>query len=411
METLHPRCAGIDVHQKTAVVCVRVLDESGRLRQQVRTFGTMTSQLQALANWLAENGVTHVGMESTGVYWKPIFNLLEDRFTVVLANAQHLRRVPGRKTDVKDCAWIAQLMQAGLVPSSFIPPRWQRELRDLTRQRTQLVREQAKAAQRIHKVLEDANLKLGAVASDVLGASGRAILQQLIAGERDAGRLADLAQGRLRQKLPELREALSGRLTEHHRFLLQAHVEHLTYLEGAIGRLSARIEEVLRPFAETVERLDTIPGVDRRTAETVLAEAGPDMSRFPEALNLTAWAGVCPGNDESAGKRRSGRARKGNVWLRPALVQAAWGASRTKTYLGAQFRRLRGRRGEKRAALAVAHSLLGIVYHLLKRGTVYQDLGGDYFDRLAPERLARQLVKRLERLGHKVTLEPMVPAA
>lgn len=410
MEPLHLRCAGIDVHKKTAVVCVRVLDEQGRPRQQVRTFGTMTSQLQALADWLAENGVTHVGMESTGVYWKPIFNLLEGRFTVVLANAQHLRRVPGRKTDVKDCEWIAQLLQAGLLPSSFVPPTWQRELRDLTRQRTQLVREQAKASQRIQKVLEDANIKLGAVASDVLGASGRAMLRQLIAGERNADRLAELAQGRLRQKLPELREALTGRVTEHHRFLLQTHLDHLTQLEGLIERLSARIQEVLRPFAEISARLDSIPGVDRRTAEVVLAEAGPDMSRFATAQNLTAWAGVCPGNHESAGKRRSGRVRQGNVWLRAALVQAAWGASRTKTYLGSLFRRLRGRRGEKRAALAVAHSILVSVYSMLKRGTRYQDLGIDYLDRLHTERLTRQLVKRLERLGHKVTLEQL-PAA
>jgi transposase len=411
METLYSRCAGIDVHKSNVVVCARCGDGPGKPREEVRTFLTMTQNLLALADWLAALGVTHVAMESTGVYWKPVFHLLEGRFTVILVNAQHIKQVPGRKTDVKDCQWIAQLLQHGLLKASFVPPEPIRELRDLTRQRTQLIGERASAANRIQKVLEDANIKLAGVATDVLGVSGRDMLEALIAGESDPEKLADLARKRLREKIPQLRLALQGRVTAHHRFLLRLHLDHVTQLEELIGRLGTRIEEALAPFAEVVQRLQTIPGISQRTAETVVAEVGPEAAPFPTADHLASWAGMCPGNDESAGKRRSGRSTKGNRWLKRILVQAAWAASRAKgTYLQAHYRRLAKRRGRKKALVAVGHTLLVIIYHMLKRGTTYTELGADFLDGLEPERLTRQLVHRLEKLGHKVTLEP-APAA
>jgi transposase len=411
MDTLYPRCAGLDVHKSNVVVCVRCCDRPGKVFEEVRTFSTMTRDLLALSDWLAGHGVTHVAMESTGVYWKPIFNILGDRFEVILVNAEHIKQVPGRKTDVKDCQWIAQLLQHGLLKASFVPPLPIRELRDLTRQRTQLIQERTAAANRIQKVLEDANVKLAGVATDVLGASGRDMLGALIAGETDPEKLADLARKRLREKIPALRRALQGRVTEHHRFLLRMHLDHVTHLEELIGRLGARIEEALAPFAGAAERLQTIPGISQRVAETVLAEVGTKMEQFPSADHLASWAGMCPGNNESAGKRRSGRITKGNRWLKRILVQAAWAASHTKgTYLAAQYRRLAKRRGYKRALVAVGHTLLGIIYQVLKRGTTYAELGADFLDRLEPARLTRQLVKRLEALGHKVTLEPC-PAA
>ena len=411
MDTLFPRCAGIDVHKATVVVCVRCADRPGKASEEVRTFATMTRELLALSDWLAEHGVTHVAMESTGVYWKPVFNILEGRFAVLLVNAEHIKQVPGRKTDVKDCQWIAQLLQHGLLKASFVPPEPVRELRDLTRQRTQLVAEKASAANRIQKVLEDANIKLASVATDVLGTSGRAMLEALIAGVTDPEQLADLARMRLRAKIPELRLALQGRVTEHHRFLLRMHLDHIGHLEELIGRLSGRIEEVMAPFAEAATRLATIPGVSQRVAETVVAEIGPCMEQFPTAGHLASWAGMSPGNNESAGKRRSGHTTHGNRWLRQMLVQAAWAASRTKgTYLAAQYRRLARRRGTKRALVAVGHTLLVMIYQVLKKGVVYAELGAAFLERLEPERLTRQLVKRLEALGHKVTLEPR-PAA
>jgi transposase len=411
MDTLYARCAGLDVHKGNVVACLRCCDRPGKACEEVRTFLAMTRDLLALSDWLAEHGVTHVAMESTGVYWKPVFNLLEGRFTVILVNAEHIKQVPGRKTDVKDCQWIAQLLQHGLLKASFVPPEPIRQLRDLTRQRTQLIGERSAAASRIQKVLEDANIKLAGVATDVLGASGRDMLEALIAGETDPAKLADLARRRLRAKLPALRQALRGRVTEHHRFLLRLHLDHIAQLDELIGRLGGRIEEALAPFAPALERLQTIPGVSQRAAETVVAEIGNDMGRFPTSGQLAAWAGMCPGNNESAGKRRSGRSRQGNRWLKRILVQAAWAASRTKgTYLAAQYRRLARRRGRKKALVAVGHTLLVIIYHVLKRGTTYAELGADFLERLEPERLTRQLVKRLEALGHKVTLEPC-PAA
>jgi transposase len=411
VDTLYPRCAGIDVHKNNVVVCVRCCDRPGKVAEEIRTFSTMTADLLALSDWLAERGVTHAAMESTGVYWKPVFNVLEGRVEVILVNAEHIKQVPGRKTDVKDCQWIAQLLQHGLLKASFVPPQPIRELRDLTRQRTQLIQERTAAVNRIQKVLEDANVKLAGVATDVMGVSGRDMLEALIAGESDPAKLAELARKRLREKIPALRLALQGRVTEHHRFLLRMHLDHVTHLEELIGRLGGRIEEALAPFAEAEERLQTIPGVSQRVAETVLAEVGPRMEQFPSADHLASWAGMCPGNNESAGKRRSGRTTKGNRWLKRILVQAAWAASHTKgTYLAAQYRRLAKRRGVKRALVAVGHTLLVIIYHVLKRGTTYAELGAEFLERLEPARLTRQLVKRLEALGHKVTLEPR-PAA
>jgi transposase len=412
MDTLYPCCAGLDVHKATVVACARTATAGGRVRREVRTFGTMTADLLALADWLAGAGVTHVAMESTGVHWKPVFHLLEGRFAVLLVNAQHIKQVPGRKTDAKDCEWIAQLLQYGLLRASFVPPSPIRELRDLTRQRVQLVRERAAVVNRIQKVLEDANVKLASVASDVLGESGRAMLRRLIDGETDAAKLAGLAKGRLRAKEPALREALTGRVTEHHRSLLRLHLDHLQYLEALIARLGERIEAAVAPFAGAAGRLATIPGVSERTAEVLVAEVGVDMDQFPTSRHLASWAGVCPGNDESAGKRRTGRTTRGSRWLRTALVQAAWAASRAKgTYPQSQFKRVSARRGAKRAAMAVGHTLLVIAYHVLKRGASYAELGADYLDRLEPERLTRQLVRRLERLGHKVTLETTEGAA
>lgn len=413
MDLLYPCCAGLDVHKDTVVACVRRLDAKGKVRQQTRTFGTMTGQLLGLADWLAEQGVTHLAMESTGVYWKPIWNLLEGQFEILLVNAQHVKQVPGRKTDVKDAEWIAQLLQHGLLRGSFVPATAQRELRELTRQRRQLIQAKAAVANRIQKVLEDCNIKLGSVASDVLGASGRDMLRALIAGQEDPEVLAELARRRLRAKIPELRLALRGRVTDHHRFLLRLLLEEVEQHESWIARLGERIvTEMPAPFVEAVQRLATIPGIDERAAENILAEIGTDMDQFPTAGHLASWAGMCSGNRQSAGKRQSGKTTKGNRWLRTTLVQVAWAASHTKnTYLAAQYRRLAGRRGKKRALVALGHTILVITYHVLKDQTTYRELGPDYFDRLDTERLTRTLVRRLERLGHKVTLQPEQPAA
>ncbi len=411
MEDIYPCCAGLDVHKESVEACVRRMEPTGRLHQQTRHWGTMTRDLIAMADWMAAQGVTHVAMESTGVYWKPIYNILECRFTVLLVNARHLKQVPGRKSDIRDCQWIAQLLQHGLLKSSFIPPRGQRELRDLTRHRTQLVEEKTRTVNRIQKVLEDANIKLASVATEILGVSGRAMLEALIEGEEDPVKLADMAQRQLRGKIPELEQALEGHLTEHHRFMLRLLWKQLAQQEELISELEAKIQDVTRPFAGEIERLDAVPGVDRRVAEVVLAEVGADMSPFPTHQQVACWAGMCPGNEESAGKRRRRRITPGNRWLKRTLVQAAWAASHSKkTYLASQYRRLAGRRGKKRALVAVGHSMLVIFYHMLKNATTYAELGGDFFDRLEPVRLTRYYVKRLEALGHKVTIESPVAA-
>ena len=412
MDTLFDRVAGLDVHLKRIQCAVRLSQPSGKPTRQVRSFGTMTRDLRALADSLQTLGVTHVAMEATGVLWKPVWNVLEGRFTLLLVNPRHLKKVPGRKTDVTDAEWIAQLLQCGLLKGSFVPARPLRELRDLTRHRAQLVGEHTRVANRIHKLLEDANIKLGAVASDVLGKSGRKMLRALLNGEQDAAKLADLAERRLRAKIPELKLALEGHCTEHHRFVLGRLLSHLSYLEGQREALSTRIahrlDELLPEAAR--RRLDDVPGVNRTTIENVIAEIGVDMAVFPDAHHLASWCGLCPGNEESGGKRLRSRTRKGNRWLRRALSEAGWAASRVKkSYLAAQFRRLAAKRGKKRALLAVGHSLLVIIYHVLKRGVEYRDLGPDYFDRLEPERLRRYLVKRLQGLGYDVTLSPTNP--
>ena len=414
MDSVFDKVAGLDVHQKFITVGVRCRLDTGKLFAEVRTFQTMTRDLLALADYLEALGVTHVALESTGVLWKPVWNILEGRFQLILVNPRHIKQVPGRKSDVSDAEWIAQLLQCGLQRGSFVPPRELRELRDLTRFRAQLSSEQTRLGNRIHKVLEDANIKLGAVASDILGKSGRALLRALIRGEDDPAKLADLSEGRLRSKIPELRLALEGHFTEHHRLLVEHLLGHLDELEAHAAELSERIAEQLRPLLsdERLNRLDAIVGVNRTTIENVVAEIGVDMSVFPDEHHLSSWAGICPGTEASAGKRLRSRTRKANRWLRRALTEAAWAASRTKSsYLGAQYRRLAPRRGKKRALLAVGHSILVIFYHMLKYGVDYQDLGVDYFDRLDPDRLRRYLVKRLQQLGYQVNLTPQDEAA
>ncbi len=407
MDIVIARCAGLDVHKQTVQVCVRVLGPDGRLTEEIRAFKTSTGELRELRAWLASLGVTHVAMESTGVFWRPVWNILEGGFELLLVNARHVKNVPGRKTDVKDCQWIAKLLQHGLLRGSFVPSAQQRDWRELTRQRTQLTAQGAQVANRIQKVLEQGNIKLSSVASDVLGVSGRAMIQALIAGISDPATLAGLARGRLKAKMAALREALEGQLRDEHRFLLGLLMEQLAQIEALIEQVQARIDRAMAEFSELIELLDTIPGVDRVVAQCILAEVGVDMGRFPSGEHLASWAGMCPGNDESAGKRRSGRTRPGDRWLRRALVQAGWAASHTKsTYLAAQYHRLAGRRGKKRALIAVGHSILVGVYHMLKKREPWRELGGNWFDQLRPERLTRTLVRRLQRLGYDVTLKP-----
>jgi len=411
VEVLYPRCAAIDVHKRTAVAAVGWTDEQGRRHRQVRTFSTMTADLERLRAWFAEHGVTHVALESTGVYWKPLFNLLEEQCVVILANAAHVKAVPGRKTDVRDSEWLLDLLQHGLIRGSFIPPAPIRELRDLTRYRTSLVEERVRQANRVQKVLEDANIKLAAVVSDVLGVSGRLMLRALADGESEPGALAALAKGTLQKKRAALVEALTGRVRAHHRLLLRELLAHIDYLDGAIGRVSAEIAERLRPFAADLDLLHSIAGVKGRSAEVILAELGADMGVWPDARHLCSWAALCPGNNQSGGRQRSGRTRHGNRWLKGALLQAAWAAIRVKDgYLGAQFRRLAKRRGEKRAIIAVAHSLLTIIYHVLKNATPYQDLGAAHFERLDAGKQAHYHLRRLAELGYEVPAEPR-PAA
>ncbi len=405
MQVLYPRCAGLDVHKDIVVARIRCVSEP--LHDEVRSFGTTTSELLELNDWLAEHAVTHVAMEATGVYWKPIWHLLEEHFELVLANAQHIKNVPGRKTDVNDATWIADLLAHGLIRSSFVPPAPIQELRDLTRTRKQLVREVSQHSLRIQKTLEDANLKLGSVLSDVLGKSGRAILAALVAGETDPEKLADLAQGNARKKRVELVEALRGRIRAHHRELLRIHLNLIEALYQALADVDARVGKTLAPIQHSARLLTTLPGVSDLTAQVMVAEIGVEMARFPTASHLISWAGLCPRNEESAGKRRSTRVRKGAPWLKTALVTAAWAAVRvTGSYLQAQFLRLKARRGAKKAILAVAASMLTAAYHMLKNGVEYQDLGADHFTRRDRSKAIQRLVRRLNDLGCDVQLTP-----
>ena len=412
MEILYARCCGLDVHAKTVVACLCIEGE-----KQIRTFSTMTADLLQLADWLLAAGCTHIAIESTGVYWRPVFNLLEDHFPVLLVNAHHIKAVPGRKTDVRDCEWICDLLRHGLLKASFIPPRHIREWRELTRHRQILVRDRAAVANRIQKLLESANIKLGQVATHVLGLSGKLRLQALADGEADAEQLAQLAKGKLKAKAAQLKQALTGHLTSTQRFLLQELLCQYDQLDEAMARTTTEIQRQLQEspdpcLPQAVDLLQTLPGVGARVAETLVSEIGPDMTHFPTAGHLASWAGMCPGNHESAGKQLSGHTRKGNVYVRGALTQAAWAATRTKrTYLAAQFRRLTTRLGKRRALVAVGHSILVIAWHVLSNRASYQELGSDYFDRCDAQAYRLKLIRKLEALGLKVTVESTTSAA
>jgi transposase len=406
METIVARAAGLDVHKAQVTACVRVPGQGGERAQQVAEFQTTVRGLLSLRDWLHAHAVTQVAMEATGVYWKPVWAILEDEFDCLLVNARHVKQVPGRKTDVSDAAWLCQLLEAGLLARSFVPPKPIRALRNLTRYRKAQIGERQREANRLHKILEDTGIKLDCVATDILGVSGRAMLDALVSGTTDPELLSELARGRLRAKIPALKEALVGRFDAQHALIVSAILAHLDFLDEQIQLLSEGIAEQLVPFAGAVELLCSIPGVQRRTAESVIAEIGTDMSRFPSDRHLASWAGQCPGNDRSAGKRRSGKTRHGSKWLDTALTEAALAATRSNdVYLAAQYQRLRPRRGHGRALGAVKHSILSACWHMLTTGELYRDLGGDYFSRRDPEKATRRLVAQLERLGHRVTLE------
>jgi transposase len=411
MEVINKRCCGLDVHKESVVACL-MIREGGKVHKEVRTFLTMTVDLVVLHDWLKAHQVTHVAMESTGIYWRPVFNLLEGDFTVLLVNAAHIKTVPGRKTDVKDCEWIADLLSHGLLRGSFIPPEPIRDLRDLTRYRKSLTDERVREVNRLQKFLEAANIKLSSVANDVMGASGRAMLEALTAGSTDPQVLSELAKGRLRKKLPELRKALEGRFRPHHRFMVGEILTHIDFLDEAIERISQEVSCRIVPFSKTVEVMDLVPGINQRVAEGILSEIGVEMNCFPTDGHAASWAGLCPGNNESAGKRKSGKTRKGDRWLRRYLIEAAWAASRKKgSYLSALYHRLVVRRGKKKAIVAVAHRLLVIIYHMLKDQGSYRELGPDHFNKVNAAHVQRHHVRRLESLGFKVILEPVAKAA
>ena len=404
MNVLYPRCAGLDVHKATIMACARIA-AGGPVQSETREFPTTTPGLLALSDWLTAHAVTHVAMEATGVYWKPAWHVLDEAFELVLANAAHIRNVPGRKSDVTDAAWIADLLAHGLIRGSFVPPAAVQALRNLTRTRKQLVRELAQHTQRIEKTLEDGNIKLGAVISNVIGVSGRAILEAIIAGETDPAALAARGDGRLHCSREALIDALRGRVTAHHRFLLRQHLQLVDSLQASIAAFEAEIGAALEPFRQAAEHLRTIPGVSTIAAHVIVAEVGIDMTRFPTVRHLISWAGLCPRLDESAGKARSRRVRKGAPWLKTVLVQCAWAATRTKgTYLQAQYHRLKSRRGAKKAVVAVAASILTAAYHILRDGVPYRDLGGDYFTRRDKAKVAQRLARRLKDLGYDVEL-------
>jgi transposase len=412
METIVERPAALDVHKAQVTACVRVPDECGRREQHVAEFATTVRGLLALRDWLAGHGVTQVVMEATGVYWKAPWAILEDEFECLLVNARHVKQVPGRKTDVSDAAWLCQLAEAGLLKGSFVPPKPIRQLRNLTRYRKTQIQERAREVNRLHKALEDAGIKLDCVATDILGKSGRDMLDALVAGETDPDVLADLARRQMRKKIPALREALQGHVDAHHRMWIGAILRHIDFLDEQIEQLTGMIAEQIRPYAPAVELLCTIPGIQHRGAECIIGEIGTDTTAFATARHLASWAGQCPGNDKSAGKRRSGRTRNGSKWLDFALEEAAMAAIRVhEGYIAAQYRRLKPRRGHKRALGAIKHTMICAIWHMLCTGETYRDLGGDYFTNRNPERQTRRLVKQLERLGHHVTLTQEAAAA
>jgi len=408
VEIVHPRCCGLDVHKKTVVACALISQQDGLIERHVRTFKTMTGDLLALADWLSSLGVTHVALESTGVYWRPVFNVLEDESrTLLLVNPQHMRAVPGKKTDVRDSEWLADLLRHGLLQASFIPPAPIRAIRELTRYRKTLVQERTDEINRLQETLEGANIKLASVASDVLGTSSRAMLTALLDGERDPDVMADLAKGRLRNKLPELRQALASRIQPHHMVLVGQILAHIDYLEQAVTQMENEIERSLAPFLQALELLQTIPAIKSVAASAILAEIGTDMSRFPSAGHLASWAGLCPSNKQSAGKRLKGPLNRGNVWLRAIMGEVAWNAMKMRdSYFHAQFNRGARRRGRQKAVIAVAHSVLVVIYHVLRTGRPYTELGANYFDQLDATRVERHHVHRLEQLGYTVTLTP-----
>ena len=413
MEVLHPRCAGLDVHKDSVVAALRLTEADGSVQRVVKTFATTTPGLLALSDWLEQHGCSHVVMEATGIYWRPVWHVLtSEGRTLILTNAAHVKNVPGRKTDVADAVWLSDLLAHGLVRPSFVPEAKTQAMRDLLRTRKQLVREQASHVQRIQKTLEQANLKLASVLTDIMGQSGRAVLDALVAGETDPARLQTRVGPRVKAKPEAIRAALTGRVSEHHRFLLGLHLRQIDGLAQAVADIDAQVERDLAPFRQAVSLLATIPGVSDLTAQVILSEIGPDMSRFPSAGHLISWAGLCPRNDESAGKRRSTCLKKGAPWLKTALVQCAWAAVRKKqSYLQAQFQRLRARRGPKKAICAVAASILTAVYHMLKDGTVYADLGPDHFRKAAPEMRAKALARHIERLGFACSISPAKPVS
>jgi len=407
MEVLYPRCAGLDVHKDTVVACLRTMVD-GTARREVRTFKTTTKALLELSEWLASEGCTHIAMEATGVYWKPVWHILGDgEFELLLVNAAHVKNVPGRKTDVSDATWLADLLAHGLIRGSFVPDAQTQEMRGLLRTRKQLVRERTSHIQRLQKTLEDANIKLDSVIADIIGLSGRLMIEALIGGETDPDRLASLAHRRIKAPADVLREALRGRVTRHHRFLLRLHLQQIDALDVAIAGIDQEVDDNVEPFRIAIRLLTTIPGISDLSASIIIAEIGTDMSRFPTEGHLISWAGLCPGNDESAGKRRSTRMRKGAPWLKTALIQCAWAGVRKKgSYLQAQFYRLRARRGAKKAIGAVAASILTASYHMLANGTLYQDLGADHFDRRTKTAHTKRLVSRLQNLGYDVQITP-----
>ena len=408
MEVLHPRCCGLDVHKDTVVACLRIVFD-GKVITEVRTFQTTTAELLRLSEWLAENECTHVAMEATGVYWKPVWHVLDDgEFELVLANAAHVKNVPGRKTDVNDAMWLAELLAHGLIRGSFVPDTQTQEMRTLLRTRKQLVRENSRHVLRVQKTLEDANIKLDSLLSDVMGKSGRAIIEALIAGETNPTKLASLADRRVKASQQQFREALRGLVTKHHRFLLRIHLNQIDSLVAAIVTIDAQVEADLGPFRTAVEQVISIPGIKNLGAQVIVSEIGIDMTRFPSNAHLISWAGICPRNDESAGKRRSNRLRKGAPWLKTTLVQCAWAAKNKKnSYLQAQFYRIKARRGPKKAIMAVAASILTAIYHMLKDGTMYQDLGSSHFHRRSKDQQKNRLLKRLADLGYAVELKPI----